>query len=180
MTMFSVPFYRVLVLWRLWTLSYGVILAENKLSVTKVNPLQITKRNEVISRQIPRGLLFKQYRSRWERYRNPTETSPAENLEKPFEPQASRFERPIRPRSVTILGLSTRPQSRKRHGRSIRPQLVRRFGRSIRPQLVRRFGRSIRPQLVTRFGRSIRPQLVTRFGRSIGPQLVARYGRSNI
>ena len=129
MTMFSVPFYRVLVLWRLWTLSYGVILAENKLSVTKVNLLQITKRNEVISRQIPRGLLFKQYRSRWERYRNPT--SPAENLEKPFEPQASRFERPIRPHSVTILGLSTRPQSRKRHGRSIRPQLVRRFGRSI-------------------------------------------------
>ena len=166
MTMFSVPFYRVLVLWRLWTLSYGVILAENKLSVTKVNPLQITKRNEVISRQIPRGLLFKQYRSRWERYGNPT--SPAENLEKPFEPQASRFERPIRPRSVTILGLSTRPQLHKRHGRSIRPQLVRRFGRSIRPQLV------------TRFGRSIRPQLVTRFGRSIGPQLVTRYGRSNI
>ena len=175
MTMFSVPFYRVLVLCRLWTLSYGVIPAENKLSV---NRLQITKRNEVISRQIPHGLLFKQYRSRWERYRNPT--SPAENLEKPFEPQASRFERPIRPRSVTILGLSTRPQSRKRHGRSIRPQLVRRFGRSIRPQLVRRFGRSVRPQLVTRFGRSIRPQLVTRFGRSIGPQLVTRYGRSNI
>ena len=166
MTMFSVPFYRVLVLCRLWTLSYGVITAANKLSVTKVNPLQITKRNEVISRQIPHGLLFKQYRSRWERYRNPT--SPAENLEKPFEPQASRFERPIRPRSVTILGLSTRPQSHKRHGRSIRPQLVRRFGRSIRPQLV------------TRFGRSIRAQLVTRFGRSIGPQLVTRYGRSNI
>ena len=111
--MFSVPFYRVLVLCRLWTLSYGVIPAENKLSVTKVNRLQITKRNEVISRQIPRGMLFKQYRSRWERYRNPTETSPAENLEKPFEPQASRFERPIRPRSVTILGLSTRQQSRK-------------------------------------------------------------------
>ena len=153
MTMFSVPFYRVLVLWRLWTLSYGVIPAENRLSVTKVNRLQITKRNEVISRQIPRSMLFKQYRSRWERYRNATETSPAENLEKPFEPQASRFERHIRPRSVTILGLSTRPQSRKRHGRSIRPQLVTRFGRSIRPQLVTRFGRSIRPQLVTRYGR---------------------------
>ena len=55
MTMFSVPFYHVLVFWRLWTLSYGVISAENKLSVTKVNPLQITKRNEVISRKIPPG-----------------------------------------------------------------------------------------------------------------------------
>ena len=164
MTMFSVPFYRVLVLWRLWTLSYGVTPAENKLSVTKVNPWQITKRNEVISRQIPRGMLFKQYRNRWEKYRDATETSPAKNFGKTV--QVSRFERPIRPRSVTILGLSTRPQSRKRHRRSIRPQLVTRFARSMRPQLVTRFGRSMRPQLVTRFGRSIRPQLVTRYGRS--------------
>ena len=152
MTMFSVPFYRVLVLWRPWTLSYGVIPAENQISVTKVNLFQITKRNEVISRQIPRGMLFKQYRNRWERYRDATETSPAKNFGKTV--HASRFERPIRPRSVTILGLSTRPQSRKRHGRSIRPQLVTRFGRSIRPQLVTRFGQAIRPQLVTRFGRS--------------------------
>ena len=158
MTMFSVTFCRALVLCRLWTLSYGVIPAENKLSETKVNPLQITKKNEVISRQLPRVMLFKQYPNRWERYRDATETSPVKNLEKPFEPQASRFERPIRPRSVTILGLSTRQQSCKRHGRSIRPQLVTRFGRSIRPHLVRRFGRSIRPQLITRFGRPIRPQ----------------------
>ena len=64
MTMFSVPFYRMLVLCRLWTLSYGVIPAENKLSETKVNPLQITKRNEVIPRQIPRVMLFKQYPNR--------------------------------------------------------------------------------------------------------------------
>ena len=53
-------------------------------------------------------MLFKQYPNRWERYRDVTETSPVKNLEKPFEPRASRFERPIRPRSVTILGLSMR------------------------------------------------------------------------